>query len=54
MWSRVALEYAEIGEELGDGLGGHRGDPVGVEGELAVPDAVVEDGLATLMTSSCT
>jgi hypothetical protein len=31
---------AEIDEELGDGLGGHRGAAVGVDGELVAVDAL--------------
>ena len=35
---RVGAGDAEIGEELGDGSGGHRGAAVGVQGELAGGD----------------
>src|SRR5581483_8045078 len=41
----VGLQHAEIGEQLGDGLGGHGAAAVGVDGELSVADAVVVDGV---------
>ncbi len=34
MGAAVAAGDAEVDKELGDGLGGHRGPPVGVQGEL--------------------
>jgi hypothetical protein len=36
---------AEVDEELGDGLGGHRGAAVGVQGELVAVDALAVEGV---------
>ena len=45
MGSGVAAGDAEVDEELGDGLGGHRGAPVGVQGELVAVDAVAVESV---------
>jgi hypothetical protein len=39
----VAAGDAEIDEELGDGFGGHRRAPVGVQGELVTRDALADE-----------
>jgi hypothetical protein len=41
----VGLGHSEIGEEQGDGLGGHGGPSVGVDGELARSDGLLGDGV---------
>jgi hypothetical protein len=41
----VAFGDAEVGEQEGDRLGGHRGAAVGVQGELVAADALLADRL---------
>ena len=41
----VALGDAQVGQQPGDGLGGHGGPPVGVQGELAGGDVLLGRGV---------
>jgi len=41
----MGLGHAEIGEQEGDGLGGHRRPAIGVDGELGAVDALSPTGL---------
>src|SRR5450756_1419441 len=40
VWTAVGPSDPEVGEELGDALGGHRGTPIGMDGEHAFRDAL--------------
>ena len=41
----VRLGHAEVGQQGGDGLGGHRRAAIGVDGELAMGDALFGGGV---------
>jgi hypothetical protein len=41
----VASGHSQVGQQHGDRLGGHRGAPVGMHGELPGRDVVLDDGL---------
>ena len=45
MRAAVRLGHAELGQQEGDGLGGHRRAAVGVDGELAWDDVPVGGGV---------
>jgi len=41
--SGVGASYSEVGEQLGDALGGHRRAPIGVDGDRSLLDALGSD-----------
>ncbi len=49
----VRLGDAEVGQELGDLLGGHRGTAVGVDGQLVTGDVLLGDGLVQQPLGKC-